>query len=228
MPEEQSINDFELLDAWCRGDRSAGGALVERHYASVARFFRGKASEAAQEDLIQETFLACTKSAARFRGEAQFRTFLGGIARNVLIGYVRRTSRSKTRLGSEADLELEEVPAATLEPSPAATAARHEEQQILLEALRRIPLPQQIVLGLHYWDDLSVSEIGEILGVPLGTAKTRLREGRSHLEDQIRTLAKSPEVRPSAPGDLDAWARRMRAQVPMAAGRAVPLGSGTR
>ena len=219
MSEEQPANDFALLDAWCRGDRSAGGALVERHYARVARFFRGKVSEALQEDLIQETFLACTKNAARFRGEAQFRTFLCGIARNVLIGHLRRTCRSRTRLGSKADLE--ETPAAALEPSPAVAAARHEEQRLLLEALLRIPLPQQIVIGLHYWAELTVSEIGEVLRVPLGTAKTRLRDGRSQLEDQLRTLA-PPDVRPSAPGDLDAWARRMRAQVPVARGGEAP------
>lgn len=212
MPEEQTDDDFALLDAWCRGDRSAGSALVEKHYAGVARFFRYKVSEAIQEDLIQETFLACTRSAASFRGQAQFRTFLGGIARNVLIGHLRRLGRGKAHQGPQA--ELEEDQAMSGEPSPSAAAARHEEEQLLLEALRRIPLTQQVVLGLHYWDDLSVSEIGEILGVPLGTAKTRLRKGRTHLEDHYRTLARSPEARPSAPGGLEAWAQHMRAQVP--------------
>lgn len=212
MPEDQIVDDFALLDAWCQGDRSAGGALVERHYSSVARFFRNKVSEAMQEDLIQETFLACTKSAAQFRGQAQFRTFLWGIARNVLASYLRRQGRSRARLGWEADLE--QAQAVSFEPSPVATAARHEEQHLLLEALRRIPPPLQIVLGLHYWEDLSVAEIGVVLGVPLGTAKTRLRTGRAYLEDRLRDLAHSPEALPNYPGGLDAWARRMRAQIP--------------
>lgn len=212
MPEDQTVDDFALLDAWGRGDRSAGGALVERHYSSVARFFRNKVSEAMQEDLIQETFLACTKSAAQFRGQARFRTFLCGIARNVLADYLRRQGRGRARLGSEADLE--EALGVSFEPSPVATAARHEEQELLLEALRRIPLSHQVVLGLHYWDDLSVAKIGEVLGVPLGTAKTRLRNGRAYLVNRLRHLARSPEALRGTRDGLDAWAQHMRAQIP--------------
>lgn len=194
MTEGPLIDDFALLEAWCQGDRSAGSALIERHYSCVARFFRRRASEALREDLIQETFLACTQSAARFRGQAQFRTFLYGIARNVLMDHLRRLGRSRSRLTSEADLE--ELSTRSSGPSPVATAAHHEEQALLWEAMQRIPMPQQIVLKLHYWDDLSVAEIGERLGVPLGTAKTRLRNGRSQLEDLFRGFARSPRTRP--------------------------------
>ncbi|HWU85878.1 MAG TPA: sigma-70 family RNA polymerase sigma factor [Kofleriaceae bacterium] len=220
VPEGQTVDDFALLDAWCRGNRSAGSALIERHYAGVARFFGNKVSEAMKEDLIQETFLACTKSAMRFRGQAQFRIFLDAIARNVLVSYQKRLSRSETRLGLEADLE--ETQAVCFGPSPIATAARHEEQQLLLEALQRIPLTHQVVLGLHYWGDLSVVEIGEVLGVPLGTAKTRLRSGRSYLQDHLRDLARSPGARPTTPGGLDAWVQHMRAQIPESSDDGVP------
>jgi RNA polymerase sigma-70 factor (ECF subfamily) len=184
MPEGRSVDDVALMDAWCRGDRGAGGELIARHYPSVARFFHGKVSAAALEDLVQETFLACTRSAVRFRGQARFRTYLYGIADHVLVNHLRRLGRSRARLDPEVDLE--ETPAVSSGPSPAATVVQHEEQRLLHEALQRIPPPHQAVLELHYWGDLSVAEIGEALKVPLGTAKTWLRNGRAYLEKQLR------------------------------------------
>ncbi len=210
MPEGREVDDVVLLEAWCRGDRAAGAELFERHYPSIARFFHNKVSEAAQEDLIHETFLACLTSAARFRGQARFKTFLFGIAHNVLADHLRRLGRRMARLGSETDVD--ETPAATFDLSPVATAVQHQEQRLLLEALRRIPLIHQIALELHYWEELTAAEIGEVLGVPLGTAKTRLRDGRGYLEVQLRELARSSEALRSTLDDLERWARRMRAQ----------------
>ena len=210
MSERRAIDDVVLLEAWCRGDRAAGAELFERHYPSVARFFHNKVPEAAQEDLIHETFLACLTGAARFRGQARFRTYLFGIARNVLAEHVRRLARRNARLGSEVNLD--ETPAVSFGLSPVATVAQREEQRLLLEALRRIPLSYQIALELHYWEELTAAEIGLVLGVPLGTAKTRIYDGREHLEDQLRKLARSPEALRSTLDDLDRWARRIRDQ----------------
>lgn len=203
-------DDVVLLEAWCRGDKAAGAALFERHYPSIARFFQNKVNEAAQEDLIQETFAACLTSASRFRREASFRTYLFGIAHNVLMDHVRRLGRRNARLAPETDLE--ETPAESLGLSPVASAMHHQEQRLLLEGLRRIPLIHQTTLELHYWEELTAAEIGEVLGIPLGTAKTRLRNGRAYLEDQLRQLASSPETLQSTLDDLDRWARRVRAR----------------
>ena len=220
MPDGREDDDIALLEAWCRGDRSAGNRLFERHYQSVARFFHNKVSEAAQEDLIHDTFVACQKSVARFRRQSSFRVFLFGIARNVLAEHLRRMARQKARL--EPELDLDEVSAASLGLSQAAIAMRHEEQRLLLEALRNIPLPHQIALELHYWEELTAAEIAEVLAIPLGTAKTRLYDGREHLKEQLRRLARSVEALQSTLDDLDQWARRMRTQVgsaPAAGGR---------
>jgi RNA polymerase sigma-70 factor (ECF subfamily) len=184
---------------------------------SVARFFQNKVSEAAREDLVHETFLACLTGATRFRGDARFRTFLFGIAHHVLAEHLRRTGR-RCALGSETDID--ETPVASSELSPIATVVQHQERQLLLEALRRIPLAHQIALELHYWEDLTAAEIGDVLGVPLGTIKTRLRDGRIHLQEQLRKLSHASETPRHAggdpadePDDLDQWARRVRARI---------------
>ena len=74
IEEADAAEDVVLLAAWGRGDRAAGAVLFRRHCSSVARFFHNKVDEAAQEDLIHETFLACLVGAARLRGQSRFRT----------------------------------------------------------------------------------------------------------------------------------------------------------
>jgi RNA polymerase sigma-70 factor (ECF subfamily) len=211
MSERRVEDDFVLLEAWRGGDRDAGAELFERHYPSIARFFHNKVPESAQDDLLQETFHRALENAARFRGQARFRTFLFGIAHNVLADYLRKLSRRMARLDSQADFD--EVPSESLGLSPVATVVQHQEQRLLLEALRRIPLIHQIALELFYWEELTAEQIGEVLRVPLGTAKTRLRDGREHLEEQLRELARSPEVLQSTLDNLRQWAQRMRTRV---------------
>lgn len=215
-PEDRAIDDAVLLQGWAQGDRAAGTALLERYYASVSRFFHNKAPAMAQEDLIHETFLACAAHAAQFRGESRFRTFLFGIAHIVLVSYLRSVGRRSAWMDPTA--ALEETVAVDLGPSPVATAVQHEEQRLLLEALRRIPLIYQVALELHYWEELTVTEISEATGVPLGTAKTRLRDGRARLEAQLRLLASSPEALRSTLDNLERWAGRVRAHITPEAG----------
>lgn len=201
--------DAADLAAWRHGDARAGEELCERHYAAVARFFHNKVSGAAQDDLVHETFLACLEGAASFRGHACFRTFLFGIAHRVLAGYVRRMARSSARR-ADCD-ELEELPASVCSIGPLAPLVADRQQRALLEALRRLPLVQQIALELHYWEDLTAGQIGEITGVPLGTAKSRLRDGRHALQAELAALASSPEPLHTTLDNLERWAGRVRA-----------------
>ncbi|MCG8423174.1 MAG: hypothetical protein MJE77_35170 [Proteobacteria bacterium] len=60
----------ELLKAWNKGDKQAGGAFVERYSESVLRFFRARVDKGVEDDRIQQTFAACAESASRFRIEA--------------------------------------------------------------------------------------------------------------------------------------------------------------
>lgn len=211
MPDGRDDDDFALLEAWRRGDKVAGAELFERHYEGVARFFHNKVSEESQEDLLHDTFEGCLKAVARFRGQARFRNFLFAIARNVLAEHLRRRHRRQARTGPEVDLE--ETPAADFGLSPIGAAIQREEQRLLLEALRRIPLKHQITLELHYWEELKTEDIAEVLGIPVGTVRTRLLDGRAHLEKQIRKIASSLEVLKSTLDDLDRWARRVRDQI---------------
>jgi RNA polymerase sigma-70 factor (ECF subfamily) len=86
-----------------------------------------------------------------------------------------------------------------------------QQEQLLLEALRRIPMELQVVLEMRYWEDMSSSEIGAALGVPASTVRSRLHRGRELLERAIAQLPASQQTRESAVGELEAWLARIRA-----------------
>ncbi len=199
-----SDDERALFEAWCDGDRKAGEALFDRHYEGIARFFRNKTDEASAADLVQATFLACTEGRERFRGASSVRTYLFSIAHNLL-----RKHYEKRRRAPEAT-DVEALSVFDMDPSPTERIHAREEQRLLLEALRRIPLECQAVLELHYWEKLGTAEIAEIVSVPEGTVKSRLIRGRKLLEEKIEALASSRDALESTTRDLDRWAGELR------------------
>lgn len=203
-------SDNELLDAWRAGDSRAGEALFDRYFESIRRFYCNKASDSI-EDLVQQTFMACLESRDRFRGQSSFRTYLFAIAHNVLYKHFRR----KRRKESKVDFGVSSVH--DMGDSPTKNLADREEEQLLLSALRRIPLDLQTVLELYYWEKLTAAEIGEIIDAPEGTVRTRIRRAKQLVEAQIAELAQSPEMLQSTVTNLDRWASDLRAHVGRAA-----------
>ena len=205
--ELASQSDRALLDAWSGGDLRAGSALFLRHYTLVNRFFRSKANAADVADLIQSTFAACVEGKDRYGGTGAFKSYLLGIAFRLLC----RHYRSKRRLSAHVDFIS--VSACDLAPSPSQMIAAREEQQLLLTALRRIPLEHQTLLELIYWEDFRVADAAAVLGIPLGTAKSRVRRARELLREAIEAVAASPALLERTLTELDEWARGLRAQV---------------
>jgi len=196
-------SDDELLGAWRRGDERAGNELFERYFDLLERFFATKVSDGA-EDLIQATFAACVAGRERIQDDRYFRAYLLGIARHELIAYYKQARR---RRGEPDDGELSAVRDGG--PSPTARAADRDEERALLAGLRSLPIDQQIVLELHYWEDLTTEEVARVLAIPRGTVKSRLRLAREALKAELRADP-SPEVGERTVTNLDAWARSLR------------------
>lgn len=196
-------SDGELLRAWGEGDSDAAEALFERHFEALYRFFRNKVSDEVH-DLVQDTFLRMVKASADFRGDASFRGFLFGVARNVLHDHLRRLYRTRDHI------DFTTVSAIDLDPSPSRWAARRQEHRLLLAALRRIPLDHQIALELAYWEGLKGPEIAAVLGLQPATARTRLRRARAALAGELNALARDPQILASTLDNLDHWAQSLR------------------
>ena len=196
------MTDEELFQEWKGGDQRAGSALFERHFKSLYRFFRGKVDRGA-EDLVQETLVACIKGRDRIREGGSFRAYMFVVARRLL-----RQHYAKRDDGVEADFNTASL--AALAPGPSTVAAKKEEDRLILEGLRQLPLDYQICLELHEWEGLSGPELAEVLGVPEGTIRSRIRRGRIQLREAVEKLASSPELLRSTKTRLEDWAKSIR------------------
>ncbi|MCH9682120.1 MAG: sigma-70 family RNA polymerase sigma factor [Deltaproteobacteria bacterium] len=182
--------DFELLAQWRDGDKAAGNALFQRHFKAMRRFFRNKVGPEEVEDLIQRTFLACVESRDRFRGDSTFRTYLYVVARNELFRHIRKRARDEVRAG----LDFTVSSLFDLGLSPSKVVAKQQEEELVLEALRRIPVDQQILLELYYWEQVPGPELARVLEVAPATVRTRLFRARDALRKQMEKMAASPAL----------------------------------
>ena len=197
---------MELLEAWRNGQQRAGKLLFERHFDAIDRFFRRKAGAEAS-DLVQKTFLGCLEGIDNFRGEGSFRSWLFAVAYRQLCRYYR------TQANEKVDFDAHTSSAQDLDPTPSSIVGRLHTHQMLLEALRKIPLEFQVALELHYWEQMSDAEIARALGVPHGTMKSRIRRGRALLAaclNEMNSAADSQERLPDAETNFEAWAEQLR------------------
>ena len=126
-------------------------------------------------------------------------------------------TRFKKGYGSE---EITGVPIAagatetvTMEVVPSRAVAARQEQQLLLQALRRLPIEMQVALELFYWEELTVAEIAEVLETPVGTVKSRLQRARARLDQVIAELAESEDLLRSTVDNFERWARELQGRL---------------
>jgi len=201
--EPTEPSDVALLDRWRSGDAAAGEALFQRHFDSIYGFFETKC-EADADELVQATFLACLRARHQFRKESSFRTYLFTIARHELY----RVLRGRQRDGARLDFALSSI--ADLVSTPGTRIARHQEHQRLLEVLRQLPVEQQTLLELHYWEDLDISALAEVFDLPHATIRTRLHRARKALREKMTGAAPARVLETLE--TMDAWARGMARQ----------------
>ena len=92
-------------------------------------------------------------------------------------------------------------------------AELNEETRLLVRALRRLPLDQQIVLELEYFEGLKGTEIAELLGIPPPTVYTRIRRGKERLKNVMTKLASNPALAQSTIMGLQTWALNIRKEL---------------
>ena len=171
-------SDEDLVRRFRGGGADAFGTLVERHQSRVYNLclrVLGDPDEAA--DAAQDAFVSAIRKLHTFRGEAAFTTWLHRVTVNACYDSLRRKRRRPLLhvVGDEGD----DRPAP--EP-PAPDHAEGVELSIDVErALSRIPDEFRVALVLADVEDLPYERIGEILGVPVGTVKSRVFRGRAAL-----------------------------------------------
>lgn len=191
-------SDRDLIERHVAGDPDAFGELVRRHRDrlwSVALRTLGDREEAA--DAVQDALVSAFRAAHTFRGQSAVTTWLHRITVNACIDRARKVA--SRRSAPVADSERFE---GLLEPheSAAAPAERDELQTELIHALSTLPVDQRAALVLVDMQGYPMAEAATMLGVPVGTVKSRCARGRARM---LPLLAHLRSAGTSTPGDTD-------------------------
>jgi RNA polymerase sigma-70 factor (ECF subfamily) len=171
-------SDEQLMLEFSKGSAAAFDQLFSRYQQPLFGFFRRRLADSSHaEELTQEAFLAILRASSRYVPRALFRTYLYAIAFKILRAHRRKAAFRATFLGN--------APAhrdpATRDSSDIAFLIRH--------AVARLEATDREVLLLREFEQLSYSEIAEVLRLPVNTVRSRLFRARMALHDLLAAPA---------------------------------------
>jgi RNA polymerase sigma-70 factor (ECF subfamily) len=181
----QRLADEELMTLVERRDPDAFAVLYDRHGGAVYSLaHRIVGDPAVAEDVTQEAFISIWRSGGRFdAARGSVRSWMLGIVRNRAIDALRRHASPAPKLNLDDDALLEAQEGAE---HTEAEAIRRDTASRVRGVIGELPAEQSEVIGLAYFGGFTHTEIAEMLGMPLGTVKGRMRLG---LERIRATLA---------------------------------------
>lgn len=173
------------------GERRALETLVQRHYRSVFNLaFRLCGNYDDAQDIVHEAFIRVHNALPNFRGEANFTTWLYRIVKNVFLDE-RKKQRIRSHSSLEEMVELEDNTVARQiedpRPGPEWEVERSDRSEIIQRAVMSLPEAQRIMIGLYHFQHRSYEEIAEIMGLPIGTVKSRLNRARLALKNKLNS-----------------------------------------
>ncbi len=192
MPNDE--RDEDVVRRVVDGDTAAFGVLVERHERRVYNLaLRMTGREEDARDATQDAFLTALRKLSSFRGEAAFTTWMHRVTVNACYDLLRKRSRAPL-----LDRTEEHEP----EPSPAPDHADASDLSIDVQrALLEVPEDYRAVMILHDVQDLPYEEVAEIVGIPVGTVKSRLHRGRIALARALEGGPARERPEPAGPSD---------------------------
>ncbi len=209
MTDLSTKTDLELLLGWRQGDTRLGAELFQRHATAVTNLFRRNVrSKDDIPDLIQQTFLACIDAKNDPNVTGSVRGYILGIAFYTMTRFFRKGRHAPT-----AGIEEDSITLASVAPDPEYLLTLSDEQRLLMKAIRRLKIEFQAVIELNYWESIPCDEIAGILGIPQGTARSRLQNGRAALEKKLAELADSPDLLAATTMSISAWQRGIHAWI---------------
>jgi RNA polymerase sigma-70 factor (ECF subfamily) len=182
-------DDHSLVRAARDGDRDALDQLLRRHHDRILNLCRRLAgNEADALDATQEALIAIVRGLPRFDGRAAFSTWAYRVTTNACLDELRRRRRRPV-LGLPDDAEL------VARGQGARPEHRIEglgDRLAIDEALATLPIEFRAPVVLRDLCDLDYAEIGETLGIPPGTVRSRIARGRAHLARTLGTGNPAP------------------------------------
>ena len=173
-----------LIEKASKGDHSAFSKLFYEYKDMVYRVvYRLLGNSEETHDAVQQTFIELYKSLPGYAGKSKFTTWLYRIAVNVSIQYFRK------RRNHEKDLFLDpELMTADSDGDNATPMERKELKKQIVEALASMHIRKRTVIVLHDIENRTMEEISDIIGVPVGTIKSRLFYARDELKKKLEKV----------------------------------------
>jgi RNA polymerase sigma-70 factor (ECF subfamily) len=181
------------------GDQEAFAQLVRAHQTMVYRLALARTRRHQDaEEIAQTVFVKAWQGLPAFRGEAALSTWLYRLTLNACTDFFRQSypePLSLDDLGSPARTPVQ--------PSPEEDLLQREKEAALLQAIHRLPEQSREILALREFDGRSYEELSQILGIPVGTVRSRLARARLALRKDLLTQGNFFAPLPSNQGDPD-------------------------
>lgn len=214
------LGDEQLVVQTQAGDRDAFRQIVERYQNLICSLAYNATGDVGQsEDLAQETFIAGWKQIAQLREPAKLRSWLCGIARNLINNRRRRLAAQPWPAAAAADDQELVAP----EPSPGEAAVKREQEAILWQALERIPADYRQPLILFYREHRSVEFVARDLELSEDVVRQRLSRGRKLLQREVLAFVEGALAR-TAPGAM--FTTSVMVSLPLLAATSLTAGTG--
>jgi RNA polymerase sigma-70 factor (ECF subfamily) len=181
--------DLVSVQKSLQGDKQAFNSIVERYTPllySLAYRMLGNSEEA--EDAVQEIFFRIYYSLGRFHLSERFFSWIYTIAINWLRSYLRKNQRRKVKIEVERRELLNVLKQQQLVNDPCQQIIRQDVQRIVQKAVGALKPLYREVFVLHYFEELPVIEIANLLKMPEGTVKIRLYRARNILLKYLKLL----------------------------------------
>lgn len=198
MPDP--VSDADLLLAAGRGDSAAFETLYGRFAKPIFNFFyRMCWDPIVAEDCAQEVFMRVWKAAPTWRPEAKVSTYLFAISQNYWLNERAKASHRPVPFSTlgpadpEAGSAEGPVPAVSKMPAPGDRLAGAEVTEAVRQAIDSLPEKEKIVVILGEIQGMKYREIAEVLGIPVGTVKSRMSEATRRLRIALGPLVESPD-----------------------------------
>jgi RNA polymerase sigma factor (sigma-70 family) len=177
-------SDHELVRLAARGNADAFRRLVDDHQRLVAHVvFRMVPDTGDREDLCQEVFIRVYQKLRTFRFQSKLSTWIARVAYTVCLNHL-----AKKRIETTMDrIDVEEMEGDRGHPLglDSADTGNEEMRAFVRTRVQELPLPYRVAVTLHYLEDMTVQEIGELMEIPAGTVKSHLFRARAMLRRDL-------------------------------------------
>lgn len=176
----QATSDDMLLESIADGNRTAMHILYCRHNVRVYRFILRIVRDATTaEDLVSQVFLDVWRTAGQFQGRSQVSTWLLSIAR-----FKALTAMRQRRFEDIDQEDVRQIPDGN--DTPETSLDRSDTSAILRACVQKLSPAHREIINLVYYHEKSVEEVGQIIGIPQSTVKTRMFYARKQLAELLK------------------------------------------